>query len=84
MMTSFFFIMPFFMLSGFVFPISNMPEVVQWLTYLNPLRYFLVVLRDIFLKGVGLDVLWPQYLALTILGTTVFTGAISRFKKRLD
>jgi ABC-2 type transport system permease protein len=84
MMTSFFFILPFFMLSGFVFPISNMPEVVQWLTYLNPLRYFLVVLRDIFLKGVGLDVLWPQFLALTILGTVVFTGAISRFKKRLD
>jgi ABC-2 type transport system permease protein len=72
------------MLSGFVFPISNMPEVVQWLTYLNPLRYFLVVLRDIFLKGVGLDVLWPQFLALTILGIVVFTGAISRFKKRLD
>lgn len=84
MMTAFFFILPFFMLSGFVFPISNMPEVVQWLTYLNPLRYFLVILRVIFLKGVGLSVLWPQYLALTILGTVVFTGAISRFKKRLD
>jgi ABC-2 type transport system permease protein len=84
MMTSFFFIMPFFMLSGFVFPISNMPEVVQLLTYLNPLRYFLVILRVIFLKGVGFDVLWPQYLALTILGIIVFSGAISRFKKRLD
>jgi ABC-2 type transport system permease protein len=84
MMTSFFFMLPFFMLSGFVFPISNMPEVVQWLTYLNPLRFFLVILRVIFLKGVGFDVLWPQYLALTILGTIVFTGAISRFKKRLD
>ena len=84
MMTSFFFILPFFMLSGFVFPISNMPEVVQWLTYLNPLRFFLVILRVIFLKGVGFDVLWPQYLALTILGTVVFSGAISRFKKRLD
>jgi ABC-2 type transport system permease protein len=84
MMTSFFFILPFFMLSGFVFPISNMPEVVQWLTYLNPLRFFLVILRVIFLKGVGFDVLWPQYLALTILGTIVFSGAIIRFKKRLD
>jgi len=84
MMTSFFFMLPFFMLSGFVFPISNMPEIVQWLTYLNPLRFFLVILRVIFLKGVGFDVLWPQYLALTILGTVVFTGAISRFKKRLD
>lgn len=84
MMTAFFFILPFFMLSGFVFPIANMPEVVQWLTYLNPLRFFLVILRNIFLKGVGFDVLWPQYLALTILGSVVFTGAISRFKKRLD
>jgi ABC-2 type transport system permease protein len=84
MMTSFFFILPFFMLSGFVFPISNMPQVVQWLTYLNPLRFFLVILRVIFLKGVGFNVLWPQYLALTILGIVVFSGAISRFKKRLD
>ena len=84
MMTSFFFILPFFMLSGFVFPIVNMPQVVQWLTYLNPLRFFLVILRNIFLKGVGFDVLWPQYLALTILGIIVFSGAISRFKKRLD
>jgi len=84
MMTSFFFIMPFFMLSGFVFPIANMPEVVQWLTFLNPLRFFLVILRGIFLKGVGLEVLWPQYLALAVLGTIVFSGAIGRFKKRLD
>jgi len=79
MMTSFFFILPFFMLSGFVFPISNMPEVVQWLTYLDPLRFFLIILRGIFLKGVGLDVLWPQYLSLAILGMVVFSGAIRRF-----
>lgn len=84
MMTTFFFILPFFMLSGFVFPISNMPEVVQWFTYLNPLRYFLVIIRGIFLKGTGIDVLWPQFLALTILGLIVFSGAVNRFKKRLD
>jgi ABC-2 type transport system permease protein len=84
MMTTFFFILPFFMLSGFVFPIANMPIVVQWLTYLNPLRYFLVIIRGIFLKGVGLEVLWSQYIALLILGCFVFTGAIRRFKKRLD
>jgi ABC-2 type transport system permease protein len=84
MMTTFFFILPFFMLSGFVFPIVNMPEVVQWLTYLNPLRYFLVIIRGIFLKGVGFHVLWPQYAALAILGITVFAGAIGRFRKRLD
>jgi ABC-2 type transport system permease protein len=84
MMTTFFFILPFFMLSGFVFPIANMPTVVQWLTYLNPLRYFLVIIRGIFLKGVGLQVLWPQYVALTVLGIVVFAGAVGRFRKRLD
>jgi len=84
MMTTFFFILPFFMLSGFVFPIANMPTVVQWLTYLNPLRYFLVIIRGIFLKGVGLQILWPQYAALTVLGIAVFAGAVGRFRKRLD
>jgi ABC-2 type transport system permease protein len=84
MMTNFFFILPFFMLSGFVFPIANMPTVVQWVTYLNPLRYFLVIIRGIFLKGTGLEVLWSLFLALTILGGIVFTGAVSRFQKRLD
>jgi len=84
MMTTFFFILPFFMLSGFVFPIANMPAPVQWLTWLNPLKYFLVILRGIFLKGVGLDVLWPQYILMSIVGGLVFTGAITRFKKRLD
>ncbi|MEN6622692.1 MAG: ABC transporter permease [Smithella sp.] len=84
MMTTFFFILPFLMLSGFIFPIANMPQVVQWLTYLNPLRFFLVIIRGIFLKGVGIEVLWPQCVALTILGIIVFSGAISLFKKRLD
>ncbi len=84
MMTTFFFILPFFMLSGFVFPIANMPVVVQWLTYLNPLRYFLVIIRGIFLKGVGLHILWPQYVSMTILGVAVFAGAVGRFRKRLD
>jgi ABC-2 type transport system permease protein len=84
MMTTFFFILPFFMLSGFVFPISNMPEIVRWMTWLNPLKYMLIIIRGIFLKGVGFSVLWPQFLALSILGTGVFLGAVSRFKKRLD
>ncbi|MBN1546261.1 MAG: ABC transporter permease [Syntrophaceae bacterium] len=83
-MTTFFFLLPFFMLSGFVFPIANMPEFVQWLTYGNPMRYFLVIIRGIFLKGVGLGVLWPQYVALLLLGMAVFTGAIGFFRKRLD
>jgi len=83
-MTTFFVILPFFMLSGFVFPIVNMPVVVQWLTYLNPLRYFLVIIRGIFLKGVGMGILWPHYAALAVLGSVVFAGAVWRFRKRLD
>jgi ABC-2 type transport system permease protein len=84
MMTTFFFIVPFFMLSGFVFPIANMPEVVQWLTYINPLRYMLIIIRGVFLKGIGLEILWPQFVGLAILGLVVFTGAVKRFRKRLD
>lgn len=84
MMTTLFFIVPFLMLSGFIFPIANMPTFFQWLTYLNPLRYFLIIIRGIFLKGVGFDVLWPQFLALAILGAALFTGAVGRFRKRLD
>jgi ABC-2 type transport system permease protein len=84
MMTNFFFILPFFMLSGFVFPIANMPVVVQWLSHLNPLRYFLVIIRGIFLKGTGMAVLWPQFVALAVLGSVVFTLAVMRFRKRLD
>ncbi|MBN2061275.1 MAG: ABC transporter permease [Deltaproteobacteria bacterium] len=84
MMTTFFFIMPFFMLSGLVFPIANMPRVIQWFTFLNPLRYFLVIIRGIFLKGVGLEALWPQFVALLILGLVVFSGSVSFFRKRID
>jgi ABC-2 type transport system permease protein len=84
MMMNFFFTMPAFMLSGFAFPIRNMPEAVQWLTYLNPLRYFMDILRGIFLKGVGVDVLWPQMAALAIYGVTVLTLSALRFQKKLD
>ena len=84
MMTTFFFIQPLFLLSGFVFPIANMPLVIQWLTYLNPLRYFIVIIRGVFLKGVGFAVLWPQFAALGLLGTVLFWGATKRFSKRLD
>ncbi len=83
MMTTFFFFMPAMLLSGFMFPIANMPEVVQWVTYLNPLRYFLVIIRGVFLKGVGLDVLWPQMAALAALGLVTFYAATRRFHKTL-
>jgi len=84
MMSAFFFLFPTIVLSGFMFPIRNMPEVIQYLTYINPLRYFLVVLRDVFLKGNGLDVLWPQLVALGVLGVAAFSLSAIRLKKRLQ
>jgi ABC-2 type transport system permease protein len=84
MMMNFFFSTPAFMLSGFAFPIRNMPVAVQWLTYLNPLRYFVEIVRGLFLKGVGMSVLWPQMVALTIYGVTVLSLSALRFHKSLD
>ncbi|RJP24916.1 MAG: ABC transporter permease [Candidatus Abyssobacteria bacterium SURF_5] len=81
MMTTFFFYFPAVLLSGFMFPIANMPLPVQWLTYINPLRYFLVIIRGIFLKGVGIDILWPQMLALALLGAGILGLAVYRFGK---
>ncbi len=83
MTTAFFFLTPMIYLSGFVFPIENMPAVIQPLTYLIPLRYFLVILRGIFLKGVGLETLWPQALALLAWGVVILTLATLRSSKRL-
>jgi len=84
MITSFFFIMPAITFSGFGFPISTMPQWLQYLTYLSPLRYFLVVLRGTYLKGIGLDILWPDMLAMAVLGASLLTIAILRFHKALD
>jgi ABC-2 type transport system permease protein len=81
--STFFFSMPAFTLSGFAFPIENMPEWIQYLTYVNPLRYFLVIVRGVFLKANGLDILWPQVLALGILGTLMILLSSVRFQKRL-
>jgi ABC-2 type transport system permease protein len=81
--STFFFAMPAFTLSGFAFPIENMPEWIQFLTYANPLRYFLVIIRGVFLKANGLDILWPQMLALGILGTLMTLLSSLRFQKRL-
>jgi ABC-2 type transport system permease protein len=84
MVTAFFFIMPAITFSGFGFPISTMPEWLQLLTYLSPLRYFLVVLRGTYLKGVGMDILWPQMAAMAGLGTVLLTAAVLRFHKAID
>jgi ABC-2 type transport system permease protein len=81
MMTTFFFFFPAMLLSGFIYPIANMPPVVQALTYLNPLRYFLVIIRGVFLKGIGFELLWPQVVALLVLGLAVMAFAVSRFRK---
>lgn len=80
--TTFFFLMPMIYLSGFVFPIENMPAWIQPATYLIPLRYFLVIVRGIFLKGLGLDVLWPQAAALLAWGLIVLGLATLRSSKR--
>jgi ABC-2 type transport system permease protein len=83
MMTSvFFFLMPMVLLSGFVFPIENMPAFVQPVTYLLPLRYFLVILRAIFMKGVGLEAWWPSAAALLGWGVAILILAIMRSHKR--
>lgn len=81
MLTGQFFIVPNILLSGFMFPISSMPELMQYLTYLIPLRYFLIIVRGVFLKGVGMEHLWPQALALTVFGAVMLTLSILRFGK---
>jgi len=83
MMTTFFFFFPAMLFSGFIFPIANMPPVIQWLSQLDPLRYMLVIIRGVFLKGVGFDVLWPQFAALLAIGVAVMAFAVSRFHKTL-
>jgi ABC-2 type transport system permease protein len=71
------------MLSGFFVPIANMPDAIQWVTYLNPMRYFLVILREIYLKGSSLEYLLPETLAMILFGITVFSAAVWRYKRRL-
>lgn len=80
-MASFLVIMPVILLSGFMFPVSSMPEIFQYVTFLNPLRHFLEIVRGIFLKGAGPGTLWPQCLALLIIGPAVLAFAASRFRK---
>ena len=83
MMVSTFFFTPAILLSGLVFPIPNMPVAVQYITYLNPLSYFIIVIQDVFLKGVGLAVLWPHLVAMALLGAALLTLSVLRFRQRL-
>jgi len=82
--SNFFVLNPMFILSGFAFPISSMPAALQWLTLADPLRYYLVIVRGTFLKGVGIDILWPQMLGLAAIAATLLTASVLRFRKSLD
>lgn len=81
-MSAFLAFIPAMLLSGFMFPVSSMPEAFQWMTLLNPLRHYLEVVRGIFLKGAGADALWPQLLALAAMGATLLWLATARFRRQ--
>jgi ABC-2 type transport system permease protein len=83
MIATFVFMLPQIYLSGFLFPIQNMPPIFQWITYAVPLRYYVTVLRGVFLKGVGLDVLWPEGVAMLGIGSLILALARLRFRQRL-
>lgn len=76
--------MPMIYLSGFAFPIENMPKVVQYITYLIPLKYFIIILRGIVLKGIGLSSLWPETLILFAMGATLLILSSLRFSKKIE
>jgi ABC-type Na+ transport system ATPase subunit NatA len=76
-------LLPSVLLSGFMFPISAMPQVLQYLTYLIPARYFIVILRGIFLKGLGGEALWKPALSLVVFGIVALVLSTRRFRKRL-
>lgn len=82
-MSTFLFYFPSSLLSGFMFPIMNMPVCIQYVTYLNPLRYYLIILRGIFLKGIGIEILWPQMLALLVIGVGVLVLSTVKFSRSI-
>ncbi len=84
LIAQFFFFMPFMFLSGFVVPIANMPAIIQYFSYLIPLRYFLEIVRGIFLKGSTMAVLWPQTVVLAMFGVVILTLSVVRFRKKLE
>ncbi len=84
MLSTFLFFLPAILFSGFIFPIYAMPVTVQAITYLNPMRYFITIIRGIFLKGVGITVLWPDVLALLIVGAVLLSLSVRRFSRRME
>jgi ABC-2 type transport system permease protein len=83
-LTSFMFLQPSILLSGYAFPIENMPVLIQHVTYLNPLRYFITIVRGVFLKGTGWETLWPQVIPLFFMAIFYVGLASFLFKKRVD
>jgi ABC-2 type transport system permease protein len=84
MLTVFMTLLPSIFLSGFFFPIEAMPLVLRWVSYFIPLRYYLVIIRALLIKGVGVDAIWNQILPLIAFGVIILTAASLRFRKRLD
>ncbi len=84
MLTVFMTILPSVFLSGFIYPLQALPIVLQWISYAIPLRYFLVIIRALMIKGVGLEAILPDVIALTIFGVVIMGAAALRFRKRLD
>jgi ABC-2 type transport system permease protein len=80
----FLYTMPSILLAGFVFPVYNIPVIVRWIAYINPMTYFLVCVREIFLKGVGITILWPQLLFLALAGPILLGISVRQFRKKLD
>lgn len=84
MVSGFFALMPLITFSGLGTPVSSMPEALQWMSNVNPLQHYLVVLRGLYLKGVGLGVLWPQMAAMALIGVVLLGFTVSRLRKSLD
>jgi ABC-2 type transport system permease protein len=78
------FLQPSILLSGYAFPIENMPLVIQYVTYLNPVRYFITIVRGVFLKGTGWEVLWPQLVPIFVMAVVYIACASALFKRRID
>ncbi len=84
LMAGTFLLTPAILLSGLIFPIANMPMLFQYITYVNPLRYFITVVQGIFLKGVGLANLWPEMVTMTLIGLAMLGLSVYRFRRRLN
>ena len=84
MLTVFMTMLPSIFLSGFFFPLESMPVILQWVSYIIPLRYYLVIIRALLIKGVGVEAIWNEIIPLIVFGLVIMTAAAFRFHKRLD